>query len=265
MGNGASARRKKTCPEDRKESSDPKVAEVTISPSPDLSDTQSSLAWLVGAIDMEKREKEWLAGKYDEKCVEIRELREELLELRVELNNARAASNEVSRDSVSRGRSRGMASPVVKKAQGDNASVWDDTTVPGRPAPIQTQRLAAPALPASPPFTPGGTLKNRRGLQLQVDTGPNKGSTAGGASSPNPAARSQVQKAPEVERSRPAPLAVPAPTQEQPLTIEKVGSSSHEPIDLRVVAQKVQNLHDDDPDCPDSPKRFRRPSLRSFE
>lgn len=53
---------------------------------------EGGVQWLAACVEAEKREKEWLASKYDDKCAEAAALKQELARLQAELTDVRRSA-----------------------------------------------------------------------------------------------------------------------------------------------------------------------------
>jgi len=105
---------------------------------------EGSVQWLCSIIDKEKREKEWLASKYDEQSAQVRMLQKEVAELQQELH--------------------GMALDVIAKVPGDVAAI-----TPGKTSALLSCSLQDQSSPVSPAGS--GKLKERRGMRsLSIET-----------------------------------------------------------------------------------------------
>lgn len=129
---------------------------------------EGSVHWLFSIVDKEKREKEWLAAKYDEQTAQVRALEKEVAELRRELHACRASVG-ASSEEMQRPRTpmRGMAPEVIAKVPGDAVAV----TSPGKTSvsALLGSGLQEQTSPVSP--SGAGKLKERRGLRtLSIDT-----------------------------------------------------------------------------------------------
>lgn len=127
---------------------------------------EGSVHWLFSIVDKEKREKEWLAAKYDEQTAQVRALQKEVAELRRELNACRASSSSNTGEDRERVRTpmRGMAPDVIAKVPGDAVAV----STPGKSSAILAD-LQDQTSPVSP--SGAGKLKERRGLRtLSIET-----------------------------------------------------------------------------------------------
>lgn len=133
---------------------------------------EGSVQWLFSVVDKEKREKEWLAAKYDEQSAQVRALQKEVAELRRELHANRTSCVLASGDNleeVQRPRPgtpmRGMAPDVIAKVPGDAAGV----ATPGNVHALLSSSTQDQSIPTSP--SGSGKLKDRRGLKtLSIET-----------------------------------------------------------------------------------------------
>jgi len=128
---------------------------------------EGSVQWLFSIVDKEKREKEWLAAKYDEQSAQVRALQKEVAELRRELHAHRALASGVNSEELQRPKTplRGMAPEVIAKVPGDAVAV----TTPGKTSALLSSSLQDHSSPVSP--SGSGKLKERRGIRtLTIET-----------------------------------------------------------------------------------------------
>jgi len=127
---------------------------------------EGSVQWLCSIIDKEKREKEWLASKYDEQSAQVRMLQKEVAELQQELHACRALALGVNSEEMQRPKTpmRGMALDVIAKVPGDVAAI-----TPGKTSALLSCSLQDQSSPVSPAGS--GKLKERRGMRsLSIET-----------------------------------------------------------------------------------------------
>uniref|UniRef100_A0A7S0F826 Uncharacterized protein n=1 Tax=Pyrodinium bahamense TaxID=73915 RepID=A0A7S0F826_9DINO len=215
---------------------------------------EGGMQWLLSVVDKEKQEKEWLAGKYDEKCAEVKALQQEIAILRNELNSQRTVSMEERQRTPPL---RGMAPDVMSKVAGDTASFNMPTPTGGSSS--STDPSVSPA---------GGKLKERRGLKLSIET-PSRNATR---LSPTEVI-SPVQEEPEELPTRQArtgaggssddsvaaePMSALLRRRKEDWSVDKIitktENNSTRTGSLNVKPEKVFSMLDDT-DCPTSPKR----------
>jgi len=133
---------------------------------------EGSVQWLFSVVEKEKREKEWLAAKYDEQSAQVTALQKEVTELRRELHAYRALASGVNSVEMPRPKTpmRGMAPDVIAKVPGDAVAV----TTPNKTSAILSSSLQDQSNPVSPFAL--GKLKERRGMKtLSIETPPRAG------------------------------------------------------------------------------------------
>jgi len=113
---------------------------------------EGGVQWLANIVDREKQEKEWLAGRYQEKCAEVKELHQELAALRAELASARGACSSSS-----------APAPHHQALAGGNGAGGRTTSPSGGGG-------AGVAAECSPTAGSAGGLMGRRGLALSIST-----------------------------------------------------------------------------------------------
>ncbi|CAE8588963.1 unnamed protein product [Polarella glacialis] len=135
-------------------------------PTPGPTSPGSSLEqWLMTVIDKEKREKEWMAEKYDKKCAEAALLQQELQALRAQ------SSGVASLPSAARALLR---SPSETEAEAARAMSPGGTPSKGMQQAVQ-QKTLGDVCDHQPGFggridSPKSQLNQRRGLHLSVST-----------------------------------------------------------------------------------------------
>mmetsp|Transcript_26759 Transcript_26759/g.84954 ORF Transcript_26759/g.84954 Transcript_26759/m.84954 type:complete len:257 (-) Transcript_26759:152-922(-) len=254
MGSGASTAR---------DTPSTRPVPVVKDPSVTVDTADGGMQWLLSVVDKEKHEKEWLAGKYDEKCAEVRALQQEITALRAELGQRSHATDERRTTPPV----RGMAPDVMGKVAGDTADARTPASASGS--------SAEPAI-----TSPGNRLKERRGLKLSIET-PSRTRLKTDVSviSPLPEEVAHLRHS----REPGVPAAGPAATTADDLPVEPMSallrrrSEDWGPLPgaasgsagglaqngpMRVRAEKVFNMQEDD--CPASPKRILRAREKSY-
>jgi len=248
---------------------------------------EGSVQWLFCIVDKEKREKEWLAAKYDEQSAQVRALQKEVVELRRELHAYRALASGVNSEELQRPKTplRGMAPDVMAKVAGDAVGV----TAPGKTSALLSSSLQDHSSPVSP--SGSEKLKERRGIRtLTIETSA-RARNADAAESKDSTQSKEAQQTPPGQAVSSATASPPvlgprANGTERKTGLRLMGYEGGEPVsallrrrkedwqvmatvlekddrdaeaespkinDLQIRASKVQEL-----DCPMSPKRHGR-------
>lgn len=207
---------------------------------------EGGVSWLAAVIEAEKREKDWLASKYDEKCTEVKSLQQEVARLQGELERR----------------------PPALQTSSSSAS-------PSCSAPEKE-----PCTIASPTNSTG--LMGRRGLNLSGISMPQRSRMQTGSAvevvSPVKEASPMIEAAAEKDFDELPPEPMSALLRRRsgsddwlieggPVT-KKTTSVAGEQGDirnLRVGTQKVFSMVGDAEDCPASPKRVLGRSISSRE
>lgn len=117
---------------------------------------EGGVNWLACAIEAEKKEKEWLANKYDAKCEEVNSLQKEIRQLRQELDEARRGLPAPSTAASS-------APAVAPSLMLSPATRVSNPSSPLSPS-SQEANVGSPGSPNG--GAGGGGLMGRRGLKL---------------------------------------------------------------------------------------------------